>query len=72
MVLNYLMYWPFKELDLTNPASFRDLSKPMGAQTPDRLKQFQKRYNDWDDPQGGIYIALWGYFESNVFLFCTK
>ena len=24
----------------------------MGAQTPDRLKQFQKRYNDWDDPQG--------------------
>ena len=47
------MYWPFKELDLTNPASFRDLSKPMGAQTPDRLKQFQKRYNDWDDPQGG-------------------
>ena len=53
MVLNYLMCWPFKELDLTNPASFRDLSKPMGAQTPDRLKQFQKRYNDWDDPQGG-------------------
>ncbi|CAI9723395.1 repeat and FYVE domain-containing 3-like isoform X2 [Octopus vulgaris] len=41
-----------EELDLTNPASFRDLSKPMGAQTPDRLKQFKKRYHDWDDPQG--------------------
>ena len=41
-----------QELDLMNPASFRDLSKPMGAQTPDRLKQFQKRYTDWDDPQG--------------------
>lgn len=37
---------------MTNPASFRDLSKPMGAQTPDRLKQFKKRYHDWDDPQG--------------------
>lgn len=24
----------------------------MGAQTPDRLQQFKKRYNDWDDPQG--------------------
>ncbi len=41
-----------QELDFGNPASFRDLSKPMGAQTPDRLKQFQKRYSDWDDPQG--------------------
>ena len=27
------------ELDLTNPDSFRDLGKPMGAQCPDRLKQ---------------------------------
>ncbi|XP_074647224.1 WD repeat and FYVE domain-containing protein 3-like [Tubulanus polymorphus] len=41
-----------EELDLNNPATFRDLSKPMGAQTPDRLKQFQKRFRDWDDPQG--------------------
>jgi hypothetical protein len=32
------------ELDLNNPATFRDLSKPMGAQTPDRLSQFQKVY----------------------------
>ena len=40
------------ELDLTNPATFRDLSKPMGAQTPDRLTQFQKRYQEWEDPSG--------------------
>ena len=40
------------ELDLSNPASFRDLSKPMGAQTPDRLSQFEKRYADWIDPHG--------------------
>ena len=44
----------FQELDLTNPATFRDLSKPMGAQTPNRLEQFKKRYKDWDDPQGTI------------------
>ena len=44
----------FQELDLTNPKTFRDLSHPMGAQTPDRLKQFQKRYTDWDDPQGQL------------------
>ncbi|XP_066304852.1 WD repeat and FYVE domain-containing protein 3-like isoform X4 [Branchiostoma lanceolatum] len=41
-----------EELDLNDPKTFRDLSKPMGAQTEDRLKQFQKRYIDWEDPQG--------------------
>ncbi|KAK9464583.1 hypothetical protein V1512DRAFT_255310 [Lipomyces arxii] len=33
-----------EELDLTNPASFRDLSKPMGAQTPERESEFRERY----------------------------
>ncbi|CAR23938.1 Bph1p [Lachancea thermotolerans CBS 6340] len=33
------------ELDLTNPSTFRDLSKPMGAQSEDRLNQFVERYN---------------------------
>lgn len=33
-----------QELDLNDPATFRDLAKPMGAQSPDRLEQFRKRY----------------------------
>ncbi|KAH3872283.1 hypothetical protein DPMN_035498 [Dreissena polymorpha] len=41
-----------EELDLSKGDTFRDLSKPMGAQTPDRLKHFKKRFQDWDDPQG--------------------
>ncbi|CAL1540510.1 unnamed protein product [Lymnaea stagnalis] len=41
-----------EDLDLSKASNFRDLSKPMGAQTPVRLQQFQKRYNEWDDPQG--------------------
>ncbi|KPM06462.1 BEACH domain containing protein 1 [Sarcoptes scabiei] len=36
------------ELDLNNPSTFRDLSKPMGAQTPERLEQFKKRFSEWD------------------------
>lgn len=36
-------------LDLNDPSTFRDLSKPMGAQTGERLEQFQKRYREWDD-----------------------
>lgn len=33
-----------EELDLTDPATFRDFTKPMGAQSPDRLEQFKKRF----------------------------
>eukprot|EP00794_Sanderia_malayensis_P012330 gene12330-13603_t len=39
-----------EELDLTNEKTFRVLSKPMGAQTDYRLKQFQERYRNWEDP----------------------
>ena len=41
-----------EEPDLTDPATFRDLTKPMGAQTDQRLVQFKKRFKDWDDPHG--------------------
>ncbi|KAJ3427472.1 beige/beach-related [Anaeramoeba flamelloides] len=36
-------------LDLTNREVFRDLSKPMGAQTENRLKSFVSNYENWVD-----------------------
>ncbi|KAK8008829.1 hypothetical protein PG991_011380 [Apiospora marii] len=33
------------ELDLEDPATYRDLSKPMGAQTPSRRSDAMERYN---------------------------
>ncbi|RDX89246.1 BEACH domain-containing protein C2, partial [Mucuna pruriens] len=39
-----------ERLDLSNPSSYRDLSKPVGALNPDRLKKFQERYTSFDDP----------------------
>lgn len=33
-----------EELDLTDPNTFRDFTKPMGAQSPERLEQFKKRF----------------------------
>ena len=33
-----------QELDLDNPATFRNLSKPMGCQTPTREAEFRERY----------------------------
>lgn len=38
-------------LDLSNPKTFRDLSKPMGAQTEARAKQFKERFEALDSLQ---------------------
>ncbi|KAL2431932.1 Beige protein-like protein 1 [Exophiala dermatitidis] len=34
-----------EELDFTDPRTFRDLSKPMGCQTPEREREFRERYH---------------------------
>ncbi|XP_048865845.1 protein FAN isoform X3 [Brienomyrus brachyistius] len=39
------------ELDLRNPASFRDLSKPVGALNKERLERLLARYRDMPDPK---------------------
>ncbi|XP_047315623.1 BEACH domain-containing protein C2 [Impatiens glandulifera] len=39
-----------EQLDLANPSSYRDLSKPVGALNADRLTKFQERYASFDDP----------------------
>ena len=36
-----------EELDLTNPRTFRDLSKPMGCQTMEREAEFRDRYKSF-------------------------
>lgn len=38
-------------LDLTNPKTFRDLTKPIGALEPNRLKTFVERYETFEDDQ---------------------
>ena len=35
------------ELDLSDPRSFRDFSKPMGCQTPEREAEFRERYKSF-------------------------
>ena len=39
------------ELDLSNPGTFRDLSKPVGALDQARLSRFKERYDAFDDPE---------------------
>ena len=38
-----------QDLDLTSPSTFRDLSRPLGALTSERLKEFRMRYETFDD-----------------------
>ncbi|XP_064458168.1 WD repeat and FYVE domain-containing protein 3-like isoform X2 [Ornithodoros turicata] len=57
-----------EELDLNDSATFRDFSKPMGAQTSDRLEQFKKRYREWDDPHGETPPYHYGTFYSSAMI----
>ncbi|XP_056616257.1 WD repeat- and FYVE domain-containing protein 4 isoform X2 [Triplophysa dalaica] len=41
-------------LDLSSPATFRDLSKPMGAQTEKRKEQFIQRYLEVENNEGDL------------------
>jgi hypothetical protein len=56
-------------LDLADPAAYRDLSRPAGAQTDARRALFLERFAGWADPEvppfhyGSHYssaaVALW-------------
>ncbi|KAI4877629.1 hypothetical protein NFI96_022988 [Prochilodus magdalenae] len=41
-------------LDLSSPTTFRDLSKPMGAQTEKRREKFIQRYNEVESNDGDL------------------
>ncbi|XP_036321880.1 WD repeat and FYVE domain-containing protein 3 isoform X2 [Rhagoletis pomonella] len=60
-----------EELDLSNPKTFRDFSKPMGAQSEERLEQFQKRFKEWDDPHGETPPYHYGTHYSSAMIVCS-
>jgi WD repeat and FYVE domain-containing protein 3 len=66
-LIKCLLYF-LKELNLTNASTFRDLSKPMGAQTDNRLVQFQKRFAEWDDPTGSTPAYHYGTHYSSAMI----
>lgn len=42
-----------ESLDLSNPATFRDLSRPMGALDPAAEEAARDRYDEWDEESSG-------------------
>ncbi|KAL1139731.1 hypothetical protein AAG570_006709 [Ranatra chinensis] len=60
-----------EQLDFTRPSTFRDFTKPMGAQSPERLLQFKKRYKEWDDPHGETPPYHYGTHYSSAMIVCS-
>ena len=42
-----------EELDLTDPSTFRDLSKPIGVVNPKNVPEVKAKYDSFEDPSGG-------------------
>ena len=65
-----VMPWTLKDyksqrLNLNDPNSFRDLSKPIGALNASRLEMLLERYHDWDETED-IPAFLYGSHYSNI------
>lgn len=54
-----------KELDLDNPATFRDLSKPVGVVNPKNVAEVKAKYDNFEDPSGVIAKFHYGTHYSN-------
>lgn len=52
-------------LDLTNPKSFRDLSKPIGVVNPKNEEEVRTKYDGFEDTSGGIPKFHYGTHYSN-------
>ncbi|KAG2459437.1 NBEL1 protein, partial [Polypterus senegalus] len=55
-----------EELDLNNPAIFRDLSKPIGVANEKNAKCVRERYENFEDPTGTIDKFHYGTHYSNA------
>ncbi|EMR10041.1 hypothetical protein PNEG_01795 [Pneumocystis murina B123] len=61
-----------EELDLTNPKSFRDFSKPMGAQNPLRRSEFEKRFKSFQEIQDSSQPPFhYGTHYSSAMIVCS-
>ncbi|XP_069107826.1 neurobeachin-like protein 1 isoform X1 [Argopecten irradians] len=53
-------------LDLNNPETFRDLSKPIGAVNPKNIESVREKYETFEDPSGVIEKFHYGTHYSNA------
>ncbi|KAI8967890.1 hypothetical protein BDF20DRAFT_828851 [Mycotypha africana] len=59
------------ELDLDDPKTFRDLTKPMGAQTAERRQEFSERYRQWSETNDPAPAFHYGTHYSSAMIVCS-
>ncbi|KAG0176918.1 hypothetical protein DFQ29_005470 [Apophysomyces sp. BC1021] len=60
-----------EELDLNDPNTFRDLTKPMGAQTLERRLEFADRYRQWGETNDPAPAFHYGTHYSSAMIVCS-
>ena len=55
-----------RALDLDDPSSFRDLSRPIGVVNPKNAKEVRSKYEHFEDPSGTIAKFHYGTHYSNA------
>ena len=61
-----------EELDLNNPKTFRDFSKPMGCQTQERQREFKERYRSFEElGDANIVPFHYGTHYSSAMIVCS-
>ncbi|KAI8385019.1 uncharacterized protein BYT42DRAFT_493499 [Radiomyces spectabilis] len=60
-----------EELDLGKPETFRDLTKPMGAQTAERREEFADRYRQWGETNDPAPAFHYGTHYSSAMIVCS-
>ncbi|KAI8643957.1 hypothetical protein BD408DRAFT_137123 [Parasitella parasitica] len=60
-----------KELDLNDTKTFRDLTRPMGAQTAERRQEFGERYRQWGETGDPTPAFHYGTHYSSAMIVCS-
>ncbi|CEP07883.1 hypothetical protein [Parasitella parasitica] len=60
-----------QELNLNDAKTFRDLTKPMGAQTAERRREFAERYKQWGETNDPTPAFHYGTHYSSAMIVCS-
>ena len=73
LYLNYFsLDYSSHKLDLNNPKTFRDLSKPIGIQNPKHVDEVKNKYENFEDPSGTVAKFHYGTHYSNSVSICQR
>ena len=68
-----IMDYTSSKLNLDNPKTFRDLSKPIGIQNPKHIDEVRSKYENFEDPSGTVAKFHYGtHYSNSVSYYCVR